>query len=556
MSAFAFSFVGQYGGRVPVLDDFTNVALQLDPGFPSWDTLGSMHNEHRIPLPRLVSWLNAQLFGVRMKSMMQVDVAILVVAAGVLLAAARTIRGRVHFADAFVPLVVLTVGQHENLLWAFQVGFILPVAIELTILSILMTSGLALTPRRIGILGFLTASLPLCGMPGVVVAFPLAVWFFAAGVEAILCKRGNAIAIAHALAGSIVLAVLGAYFVGYVKPMHHPDPVYEWRTVKYGFVALGSSWGPVVQMLGPTVASSWPSDLGLATAGFLGLSMIPAVRSLGDRSQRVVAGGMLAFLAAVLVLLAGISASRVSIGSDVPNRYATLAMPVLLWSFFAWMKFGSPLRRDSILICLLLAAMACLGPNIQYANERGESQKRLHDALFADIHYGVPPAFLAEHHTWWIFKDVPKVISDSFELFRVRRVAPFEGIAADVPLAEHPVALRLTAASPAVDTEGWVRADRMNSITVRIAIPPVAGGRAVRVIYSLTATTASALHNEAHWMLNDAKGQTIHRFVFKPLNVGEHLGKRIWLGEGVSELTFVLAGPEVAVKLESLTVLK
>ena len=64
------------------------------------------------------------------------------------------------------------------------------------------------------------------------------------------------------------------------------------------------------------------------------------------------------------------------------------------------------------------------------------------------------------------------------------------------------------------------------------------------------------MHSEMHWMLNGKMDRTVHRFVYKPLKVGTNLEKKLWLGEGVTEVTFVISGPEVAVKFEKLTVLK
>lgn len=115
MTVYAGLFIAWYGGRLPVRDDFFYDKIRINPSVPPAVDLWEQLNEHRLPLPKLVTWGVARAFSSNLKAQMGVDAALLSAAAAGLILSARGLRGETRFTDAFFPVVLLSVGQHENL---------------------------------------------------------------------------------------------------------------------------------------------------------------------------------------------------------------------------------------------------------------------------------------------------------------------------------------------------------------------------------------------------------------------------------------------------------
>ena len=77
---FAAVFVHYHAGHAPVIDDYFYLNLWLNPSPPSLASLWEPLNEHRLPLPKFVTWLTARCFGVNLQMMMALDLAALALA--------------------------------------------------------------------------------------------------------------------------------------------------------------------------------------------------------------------------------------------------------------------------------------------------------------------------------------------------------------------------------------------------------------------------------------------------------------------------------------------
>src|SRR5207237_6340242 len=97
---------------------FAYFPLQLYPDSLTLRDLWEPLNEHRVPLPKLVTWAVSRVAGYDPKAILRVDLALLSAGAAALTAAARRIRGSTRFGDAVSPLVLLSVGQAANSLGA------------------------------------------------------------------------------------------------------------------------------------------------------------------------------------------------------------------------------------------------------------------------------------------------------------------------------------------------------------------------------------------------------------------------------------------------------
>src|SRR5437763_5735483 len=172
MSAAAVGFVLAFGVNFPFMDEWATVpALAAPRPDPAW--LWERHNEHLLPLPRLVYWAAFHLTG-DLRAGMFVSAVAWSALAKLLADAARTVRGRAAYADVFFPVVLLNWSQYENLLMSYQVGFACSSVLAGLTLRELALGGV--TTGRVLRVGLYAALLPACGGPGLVLAGPGVPW--------------------------------------------------------------------------------------------------------------------------------------------------------------------------------------------------------------------------------------------------------------------------------------------------------------------------------------------------------------------------------------------
>src|SRR5262249_22179974 len=151
-------------------------------GAPTAGWLWALHSEHRLPLPRLVLLALLELTGLDFRAGMVVNALALASLSAGLIVAAGPLRGRAGVAAAFFALMLLRWGHAENLLWSWQVGFILPTCLAGTVLLVIVRQGTRLTAAGAAAAGVCLVLLPLCGANGVALVPALALWLGGAGV--------------------------------------------------------------------------------------------------------------------------------------------------------------------------------------------------------------------------------------------------------------------------------------------------------------------------------------------------------------------------------------
>ena len=111
-------FVARYGSNVPKWDDFSIVPqlAGVRPVTLRW--LWEQGNEHRIPLPKLIMLSASRLAGNDVRAEMYLSVLALSGLSAALIAVASKLAGGLRSSDALFPLLLLSVGQAANLLWA------------------------------------------------------------------------------------------------------------------------------------------------------------------------------------------------------------------------------------------------------------------------------------------------------------------------------------------------------------------------------------------------------------------------------------------------------
>src|SRR5260370_14183548 len=141
------AYVFHYGSNVPFFDDWHLVPYMTgdEPVTPKY--LWSQHGDHRVPLSRLLLLGLGKLCGYDFRCGMVFDVLALSATSLVLIAVSRHLRGRLAFADAFWPLLLLNPGQWEVYLWCWIASLTLPITLALIVLAIMARSGARPTCR-------------------------------------------------------------------------------------------------------------------------------------------------------------------------------------------------------------------------------------------------------------------------------------------------------------------------------------------------------------------------------------------------------------------------
>src|SRR5204862_481962 len=110
---------------VPYFDDWSVAMYTVTPDARPADWLWTQHNEHRIPLGRLVLNESFLLFGLDARPPMVLNVVLLAATAALALRTCRDLRGRHAPQDVAIPLLLAGLGHYQNVLWAFQLTVIL-----------------------------------------------------------------------------------------------------------------------------------------------------------------------------------------------------------------------------------------------------------------------------------------------------------------------------------------------------------------------------------------------------------------------------------------------
>jgi hypothetical protein len=353
--AIVLGFIAQDGRNLPFEEDWLMVAPMThhEPHLGAW--LWSQNSEHRLPLPRLVNLGLLRATG-DFRSTMVFDTLILAaVAAGMIVCARRLRGGRTSLADAFFPLLLLHLGQWDNLLWAWQIQFVLPTVLVSAVLLVILARPSSPPSGAVAVGAALAVTaLPLAGANGLVLAPVLAAWLVYAWWVGRHGGASTHLAAVGAAGGIGALVLCGVYFIGYQAS--------PWNGASPGLGAtLATTAKFVVYGLGPVTAKAWVV-FGILCAAVVLVSLTALLRALrGQQHERIRVVGLLAFFAACGILAAALGwgrAGRVAELGRMSPRYALLAAPLLCGAYFTLLLYASPgLRRLGPAALALLAAL-------------------------------------------------------------------------------------------------------------------------------------------------------------------------------------------------------
>lgn len=389
MAIAALAFVWRFGSDVPFWDEWNLVDLFTGARPITLEWLWSPHNGHRIPLPKLLLLGLYKLSGGDFRVGMYFDVAALAAIAAAMMWASRRMRqGEPSYVDAVFPLLLLHLGQYENLLWSWQVTQIFPVIVVCVLLVVVAVYGFAPPPFAMAAAAIGVITLPLSGIPGLAYAPALVCWLAVTATSTY--SRGQpraAVALWSAAITTVILIIL--YFHGYRSNT-------QLSLLKAPRLELKTAVIFVTGGLGPLSSKLWPASGALTTLMMLGTVLALAWRGrAGDRAAAR-AKALLLFFVAAACLVASFAFGRT--GTGFVNRYFAMAAPMWCVTILALNVAFKPritrLVQFSLMAALLLATPLNVSAGLRYAHEYNRRMK----AFLAELLDGAPPEELVAHH--------------------------------------------------------------------------------------------------------------------------------------------------------------
>lgn len=429
MSVTVWNYVATNASPIPMWDDMEFVPL-VQPDF-HWtvDEAWALHNEHRIPLPRMIG---SSVYGWThdIRTMMFVDVGILIGLSFAMMLLARKIRGRTLLVDALFPLLWLHTGNSENLLMGFQIALILPtLLVSGMVLIAIARPRTGLTWREAIVIGLGLLALPLCGGPGITQAPPIALALAISVIWAL--RRRDRKLMAGAAWTTLFLALFAGllvlYMIGFVYPdnsARSSDPILilgaAIRVASLAFGEAGRAWWP------------WSGYAILSVIAVTLVLLVRAWRTQRDERWRIVA--LMFGFAATSTLMLSIGYGRSGGGPDAgfAMRYVTLPAPLIATVAFAWILYGG--RRFGTIVPGALA-LTLFFANVYVNTPAGawfaQSRKQTGDELLTDLKSGMLPAPLLDKWTERIYPDRGRLF---YLLTRMakQRLKPFDELPDEV----------------------------------------------------------------------------------------------------------------------------
>jgi len=418
----ALAYVVRFGPRTPYMDQWGVVVLVLtgeQPVTPAW--LWEQHNEHRLPIAKLVETALVSSAGGDFRAGMVLNACLLGALALAMALAVGRLRGRLVAADVLFPLLLLGWGQCETLLHGDVVGNVLNTVLACIVLLVVARTNRVPRPRDALLAGVCLLVLPLCGAGGLPWVPPVALWLaWVAFVAREAWPRRVRLGVVTLGAGGV--ALVAAYLIGFERPALHPREAGVFGTLRTSLEFLAMSFGTAAAPLWlwavPTIVAILLVDAALLTLAWR--------RSPGERSRVL---GFVAVLAALclLALEVGLGRSGFGPGAGLAGRYATLAAPAVMHAYLVWELYG-PREQVAAGRTALVALLVLLVPaNMLTGFAYGQGRRAQADPFERDLRAGVPAELLGQRHASNIFPD-PTLLAQRLEGLKRAGVPGFEHV--------------------------------------------------------------------------------------------------------------------------------
>ena len=402
LTVVAVCFVTFYGNRTPRWEDWFLVPAVTGSQRPNAPWLWESVQGHRIPILKLVLLACYSLYGFNSKPVLYVNVLLFSALALGLLWAIRKVRGWWCAGDAFLPVVLLNLGQTEAFSWAQTFLYVAATCLETLILILIVTTREALNRSASLVAGTCLVLLPLIFGGGLVFAALMVPWLIYQGwviPRASVSDRGRAGMISLASA-SITVMVIALYFVNYqifktAPAEHYVEPgvlVYALTALKY----LASGFGGAATIPWWKFPAALISVI-LLTTTFSLIVAIVRCRLTGDPR----ALGLLSYMVSCLGVAWVVGMSRYGWGNAIlDSRYSAMSVVALIGSYFIWELHGLrsliPLGRMFLFMTATGFLHANLQLGIQYAVIRRDAER----AFLRDLQANQPIPRLVARHAW------------------------------------------------------------------------------------------------------------------------------------------------------------
>jgi hypothetical protein len=417
-----------YAWNIPYSEDWALVAPLTgnEPHLGSW--LWALHHDHRNPLPRLLMLVILKITGGNFGAVVLCNIALIGAATAIFIHAARRIRGRTSFSDAFFPILLLHPGNVENMLWAWQITFVLSfVLISICLVQLAAGNGL-LNPRNAAVGGICLILLPLTGAPGLLYAVPLSLWAALLGLLTLRKETGRRMGLTLIAFSCAAFTVVLLYFVGYKaseltgSSQHASFGNAAWMALQ----CLALSLGPASKniMLAAIAASMAAVMCGLFVTG-------TAALRAGKFERRARAAGLLLFLATGCLYAIALARGRGELVNGEyggwPTRYALLMAPILCAVYFAWGMYGSK-RMAALAQYSLLGLLAAAFP-LNLAHGVAWARTYLYSVAptLKDAQAGEPAADIARRSSGLVFYEREE-LERLIPMLQKAKIRPFDHV--------------------------------------------------------------------------------------------------------------------------------
>jgi hypothetical protein len=180
MSSVVLGCVAMYGHSVPLVDEWDIVPALTgqEQNLPHW--LWAQHEEHRSPFPKAVFLVLLRISGGDLRIGIIANTLMLAGLSLAMILTARRIRGgQTRLADTFFPLALLHLGHWENMVWGWQIVFVIPTVLVCVWLLIIVRCPWPLPPKIAVTAGLTTVLLPLSMAIGLIFTPFVALWLAA-----------------------------------------------------------------------------------------------------------------------------------------------------------------------------------------------------------------------------------------------------------------------------------------------------------------------------------------------------------------------------------------
>jgi hypothetical protein len=397
MSVGLILFIARYGCNLPFGDEWEQVPVLTGARPCTLDWLLLPHNQHRVPLVRVLHLALTKLSGNDFRAAMVGTALSLSALAFAMIRIARRLRGHASYLDAVFPLVLLHFGHRENLLEGWDIHNSLFTVLASVVLLVIATARNLATARLL-LAAVCLVLLTLLGAGGASLVPGIALWV---GWLVLVNRRAGAITASRSLVTLIVTAMaLGVAFLAWwtIDRSTTPGKPPDLDTTSLGalmFLTAG---------LGNAAAQIWPlSGILVACLYLVGTACLMAT-SLRQPRERPRLAGYLFFLFSMGGLAALVAHARagITVYYCLEERYGLLAAPGLCALYLSATTSWRRASGRAFQVALFLVVWAVAAWNLKLGLDEARASRLLCDAFQEDLLDGKPAEVLVDRHGWLV----------------------------------------------------------------------------------------------------------------------------------------------------------